>query len=81
MPAAPSETGSKDEEETNSTLEREQEVWDAFREEHYEGMWCTSRSTRDLEVVAVIEQLPLTLHRQFSLLRELDEQVHGAERS
>ncbi|PPQ78144.1 hypothetical protein CVT25_015477 [Psilocybe cyanescens] len=37
--------------------EKEQEVWDAIRETHYEA----------------IEQLPLTLHRQLSLMRQLDE--------
>ncbi|KAF8906039.1 hypothetical protein CPB84DRAFT_1770903 [Gymnopilus junonius] len=39
--------------------EKEQEAWDAIREAHYEA----------------IEQLPLTLHRQLSLMRQLDEQV------
>ncbi|KAJ3517796.1 hypothetical protein NLJ89_g282 [Agrocybe chaxingu] len=39
--------------------EKEQEVWDAIREAHYEA----------------IEQLPLTLHRQLSLMRQLDEQT------
>jgi len=38
--------------------DKEQEVWDAIRETHYEA----------------IEQLPLTLHRQLSLMRQLDEQ-------
>ncbi|KDR81396.1 hypothetical protein GALMADRAFT_239266 [Galerina marginata CBS 339.88] len=40
-------------------VEKEQEVWDAIREAHYEA----------------IEQLPLTLHRQLSLMRQLDEQT------
>ncbi|KAK2467106.1 hypothetical protein APHAL10511_001364 [Amanita phalloides] len=40
--------------------DREQRVlWDAFREEHSEA----------------IDQLPLTIHRQYSLLRELDERT------
>ncbi|KAI0075453.1 hypothetical protein K474DRAFT_1699040 [Panus rudis PR-1116 ss-1] len=43
------------------TLEKDQELWDAFREEYYE----------------VLEQLPLSLHRSFSLMRELDQQVQG----
>ncbi|KIJ99574.1 hypothetical protein K443DRAFT_132998 [Laccaria amethystina LaAM-08-1] len=42
-------------------LDKERDVWDAFREEHFE----------------VVEQLPLTLHRQFSLMRQLDEQAQG----
>ncbi|KAF8163092.1 hypothetical protein B0H34DRAFT_694094 [Crassisporium funariophilum] len=53
--------------ESDSTLnekeraEKEQDVWEAVREAHYEA----------------IEQLPLTLHRQFSLMRQLDEQYLG----
>lgn len=42
-------------------LDKERDIWDAFREEHFE----------------VVEQLPLTLHRQFSLMRQLDEQAQG----
>jgi len=42
-------------------IEKEPEIWDAFREEHYEA----------------IEQLPLSLHRQFILMRELDQQAHA----
>ncbi|KAH9946392.1 uncharacterized protein BXZ73DRAFT_73164 [Epithele typhae] len=42
-------------------LAREREIWDAFREEHYE----------------VLEQLPLSLHRAFTLIKELDQQAQG----
>ncbi|KZV73983.1 hypothetical protein PENSPDRAFT_648379 [Peniophora sp. CONT] len=42
------------------TLKAEEAQWDSFREEFHE----------------VIEQLPLYLHRQFTLMRELDEQTH-----
>ncbi|KAH7889873.1 hypothetical protein F5I97DRAFT_604980 [Phlebopus sp. FC_14] len=45
-------------EELTEEQKRELEVWDAFKEEHHE----------------VLEQLPLSLHRQFTLLRELDTQ-------
>ncbi|KAI8998923.1 hypothetical protein BD414DRAFT_476450 [Trametes punicea] len=38
---------------------KEREVWDAFREEHYE----------------LLEQLPLSLHRAFKLIHELDQQA------
>ncbi|EEB99402.1 hypothetical protein MPER_00928, partial [Moniliophthora perniciosa FA553] len=38
--------------------DREREIWESVREEHFE----------------VVEQLPLTLHRQFTLLKELDQQ-------
>ncbi|THG99050.1 hypothetical protein EW026_g3246 [Hermanssonia centrifuga] len=38
---------------------KEQEVWDTFREENYEAL----------------EQLPLSLHRSYALIQELDEQV------
>ncbi|TCD67661.1 hypothetical protein EIP91_012171 [Steccherinum ochraceum] len=40
-------------------LEKEQAIWDAFREEYFEA----------------IEQLPLSLHRYFSLIKELDTQA------
>ncbi|KIM87681.1 hypothetical protein PILCRDRAFT_815263 [Piloderma croceum F 1598] len=46
---------------TTEELKKEFEIWDAFREEHFEA----------------IEQLPLSLHRQYILLRELDEQAQG----
>ncbi|RPD65815.1 hypothetical protein L226DRAFT_529956 [Lentinus tigrinus ALCF2SS1-7] len=38
---------------------KEQEIWDVFKEEQYE----------------VLEQLPLSLHRAFTLIHELDEQA------
>ncbi|TFK25011.1 hypothetical protein FA15DRAFT_668879 [Coprinopsis marcescibilis] len=41
--------------------EKEREIWDAIREERYE----------------IVEQLPLTLHRQLSLMRQLDQQSQG----
>ncbi|EGO21649.1 hypothetical protein SERLADRAFT_417157, partial [Serpula lacrymans var. lacrymans S7.9] len=37
------------------------DIWDAFKEEHYE----------------IIEQLPLSLHRQYVLLKELDGQAQA----
>ncbi|OJA11611.1 hypothetical protein AZE42_01946 [Rhizopogon vesiculosus] len=37
---------------------KEHEIWDAFKEEHHE----------------ILEQLPLSLHRQYTLIRELDDQ-------
>ncbi|KAI0822658.1 hypothetical protein BC628DRAFT_655997 [Trametes gibbosa] len=40
---------------------KEREVWDAFREEHYE----------------LLEQLPLSLHRAFTLIQELDQQAQS----
>ncbi|TFY68066.1 hypothetical protein EVJ58_g1223 [Rhodofomes roseus] len=43
---------------------KEREVWDAFREEQYE----------------VLEQLPLSLHRSFALMLELDQQVQDNEK-
>ncbi|RDB21519.1 PHD finger protein ING1 [Hypsizygus marmoreus] len=49
------------EQPTNDRLEKECEVWEAFREEHFEA----------------IEQLPLTLHRQYALMHELDQQANG----
>ncbi|OCH95256.1 hypothetical protein OBBRIDRAFT_822978 [Obba rivulosa] len=45
--------------ENNAEPTKEQVIWEAFREEHYE----------------LLEQLPLSLHRSFTLMRELDQQV------
>ncbi|KAG6878755.1 hypothetical protein C0993_008054 [Termitomyces sp. T159_Od127] len=42
--------------------DKEQEVWESFKDEHVEA----------------IEQVPLTLHRQYALIHELDQQVTGA---
>ncbi|EIW60680.1 uncharacterized protein TRAVEDRAFT_45923 [Trametes versicolor FP-101664 SS1] len=46
-------------EEDAEASAKEREVWDAFREEHYE----------------LLEQLPLSLHRAFTLIHELDQQA------
>ncbi|KAF8558431.1 hypothetical protein OG21DRAFT_1504175 [Imleria badia] len=55
-----SESTQDDSQADEPTEERKMEVdvWDAFKEEHHE----------------VLEQLPLSLHRQFKLMRELDSQ-------
>ncbi|KAF5324586.1 hypothetical protein D9611_004456 [Ephemerocybe angulata] len=48
-----------EEEDVNKDqADKEREVWDSVREERFE----------------IVEQLPLTLHRQLSLMRQLDEQ-------
>ncbi|KAJ3821027.1 hypothetical protein EV361DRAFT_497074 [Lentinula raphanica] len=44
-----------------SRLEKEREIWDTIKEEHFE----------------IIDQVPLTLHRQYRLMSELDQQTHG----
>lgn len=55
---------------------KEMEIWDVFREEHYEGM-RKQRSEFEISdnICLAIEQLPLTLHRQYTLLQELDQQA------
>ncbi|KAG8217351.1 hypothetical protein J3R82DRAFT_5446 [Butyriboletus roseoflavus] len=53
-----SKSHADDDEELTEERKKELDVWDAFKEEHHE----------------VIEQLPLSLHRQFKLMRELDSQ-------
>lgn len=45
----------------SADLDRERDVWDSFREEHFEA----------------VDQMPLTLHRHFALMQELDQQVHS----
>ncbi|KAL1745443.1 hypothetical protein HDZ31DRAFT_81933 [Schizophyllum fasciatum] len=42
-------------------LEKEQQMWDAFRDEYFE----------------TIEQMPLHLQRQFTLMKELEQQAHA----
>uniref|UniRef100_A0A0W0F569 Inhibitor of growth protein N-terminal histone-binding domain-containing protein n=1 Tax=Moniliophthora roreri TaxID=221103 RepID=A0A0W0F569_MONRR len=62
--AGAGEQADADEEGTETPLvdpDKEREIWDSVREEHFE----------------VVEQLPLTLHRQFTLLKELDQQSQG----
>ncbi|TEB36056.1 hypothetical protein FA13DRAFT_1727613 [Coprinellus micaceus] len=48
----------EDEVDEKGQEDKEREVWDLVREERYE----------------IVEQLPLTIHRQLSLMRQLDEQ-------
>ncbi|KAL1730064.1 hypothetical protein EV714DRAFT_211747 [Schizophyllum commune] len=43
--------------------EREQQLWEAFRDEYFE----------------TIEQMPLHLQRQFTLMKELEQQAHSYE--
>ena len=58
-------------------LKAEEALWEAFKEEFHEGspnvLNSTYLSTQSCYVV--YEQLPLYLHRQFTLMRELDEQT------
>ncbi|KAF7778924.1 hypothetical protein Agabi119p4_3269 [Agaricus bisporus var. burnettii] len=54
------ESESDSDEESFNPEEREEEIWDEVREEHYD----------------IIEQLPLTIHRQMTLLRQLDHQAY-----
>ncbi|EPQ56664.1 hypothetical protein GLOTRDRAFT_138331 [Gloeophyllum trabeum ATCC 11539] len=52
-------------EEGREQREKEAEVWEAFKEEFFE----------------TVEQLPLSLERHFTLLKELDEHVHEYQTS
>jgi hypothetical protein len=56
--------------------ERERDIWEAFREEHYEGIAHHTECVSTNLLALAIEQLPLSIHRQFTLLRELDQQFH-----
>ncbi|KAG0706408.1 hypothetical protein DFH29DRAFT_996045 [Suillus ampliporus] len=47
-----------EEDDDSEERRKELEIWDAFKEEHHE----------------ILEQLPLSLHRQYTLIRELDDQ-------
>lgn len=57
--------------------EKEQEVWEAIREERYESEASLAIGRPGLTLLPVVEQLPLTLHRQLSLMQQLDEQYQG----
>jgi hypothetical protein len=74
------ENGEDNGEMTSGESKKELEIWDAFREEHFEGglsdFYRGQRRKADV-LLLVIEQLPLSLHRQYTLLRELDEQAQG----
>jgi hypothetical protein len=68
--------------DANHRHEVEAEIWDSFREEFHEGAFTHPVSLVDERhatdgVETAVEQLPLYLHRSYSLLRELDEQVTG----
>ena len=60
---------------------KEQDVWDALREEHYQGAWDWVlqylRKKISPQCFAVIEQLPHSLHRAYALIGELDAQACG----
>ncbi|KAG2158017.1 uncharacterized protein EDB93DRAFT_740480 [Suillus bovinus] len=49
------------EEQDPEERRKELEIWDSFKEEHHE----------------ILEQLPLSLHRQYTLIRELDHQSNA----
>lgn len=66
-------------------LKRSREIWEHVKEEQYEGTDAlplplstrTLMLTLTLTVAPVIEQLPLTLQRYLTLMRELDIQAQG----
>lgn len=69
-------------EEDAEASAKEREVWDAFREEHYEcafhhGHGSLARCESLMSTLLVLEQLPLSLHRAFTLIHELDQQAQG----
>jgi len=64
-----------EEEIAKAREEKEQEIWDAVREAHYEGSSSKlDKQAKFLTSFIAIEQLPLTLQRQLALMRQLDEQ-------
>lgn len=71
-----------DDERLTEGRKREVDGWDAFKEEHHEGLFPTrprrvTHDTLTCPLILVLEQLPLSLHRQFKLMRELDSQSEG----
>jgi len=64
---AKTEEGAEGEDELQAATDDQQKeiaVWDSFKEEHHE----------------VLEQLPLSIHRQYTLLKELDDQAQAYSR-
>lgn len=74
-----SDSDTAGEEHNSEERRKELEIWDAFKEEHHEStpikIILIEQST-ELDV-AVLEQLPLSLHRQYTLIRELDDQSNS----
>jgi hypothetical protein len=67
------------EEHDSEERRKEFEIWDAFKEEHHESTLIKiilKEQCTELDVI-VLEQLPLSLHRQYTLIRELDDQSNG----
>ncbi|KAF5391860.1 hypothetical protein D9757_001658 [Collybiopsis confluens] len=59
------------------TMDKEKQVWESVREEHFEGSQSASIIFSLVFTGIVIDQVPLTLHRQYALMEELDQQTHG----
>lgn len=55
--------------------DRQRVMWEVFRDEHFEGNHLTALAFPLIDTIAAVEQLPLTIHRQYSLLRELDDRT------
>jgi hypothetical protein len=61
-------------------LAKEHQMWQSVREEHFSGMpifLLPFLSLCPIFPSQVIEQLPLTLQRQYALIHELDHQAQG----
>lgn len=58
--------------------EKEAQIWDAIKEEYFAGeaRRQSERPTRT-QNHPVVDQFPLTLQREMTLIGELDQQVHG----
>ncbi len=53
-------------------------VWESFKEDYGECKYVISSELRMCDKSSpVFEQLPLSLHRNFALLYELDKQAQG----
>ena len=66
-----------EEPETEEELSRRQEIWEVFQEEHHEGASAPCGILAWTHRSSVLDQLPLSLQRSYSLISELDDQVNS----
>lgn len=63
--------------ESGEELSRRQEMWEVFQEEHHEGTLIVRGGLTQTYPSPVLDQLPLSLQRSYSLISELDDQVNS----
>lgn len=70
-------TGREQPEESEEELKRKQEIWEVFQEERHEGAFTSKAKWHSSHWFIVLDQLPLSLQRSYTLISELDDQVNS----